>query len=404
MGEQRTDNDDLPAETKRKRWRNYQERVRADGGVSRFINPTIDGKQRWVQIPDEGQYRGKRGYERFLRETLAEAADRATNIHFDDAAAEWLSAYSRSKAGTVDSYRRHIALHLNPAFGALALKDITAAQLTQFVTEKMAAGLTLGYVKRMVWIFRAIFDPYVDAGRLKRHPGKVKIRYRQAEVTGTTLDAVDEDRRGGRALTVEEVHLLIDNIYPSYRLMVALMVWTGLRIGEALAMQWRYLDTDKGLYHVERNLNRRRQLGTPKTAASRAPVTLSTYIVAWLERHRGEQAAERLRTPHWQDHDLIFASCGKWSPHPGAPRSYAPCKEALARGAARAGIGHVRLHDLRHTCATLLIQKHRCNIKEVSIHLRHTNPAITQAIYGHLYPDDLPAMARAMDTLLLGVK
>ena len=55
MGEQRTDNDDLPAETKgsRNQWRNYQERVRADGGVSRFINPTISGKQRWIQIPDQ---------------------------------------------------------------------------------------------------------------------------------------------------------------------------------------------------------------------------------------------------------------------------------------------------------------------------------------------------------------
>jgi len=51
-----------------------------------------------------------------------------------------------------------------------------------------------------------------------------------------------------------------------------------------------------------------------------------------------------------------------------------------------------------------LIQKYRANIKEVSIHLRHANPAITQEIYGHLYSDDLPAMAQAMDSLLLRAK
>jgi integrase len=51
-----------------------------------------------------------------------------------------------------------------------------------------------------------------------------------------------------------------------------------------------------------------------------------------------------------------------------------------------------------------LIQKQRRNIKEVSKHLRHANPTITQNIYGHLYPEDLTEMAGAMDELILGVK
>ena len=164
------------------------------------------------------------------------------------------------------------------------------------------------------------------------------------------------------------------------------------------------MDTQQQIYRVERKLNSNRQIGTPNTTASRASVTLSKYICEWLERHRAEQAAERLRTPGWDDQDLIFASSGQSSPHPGAPRSYQSCKEALARAPARAGIGHVRLHDFRHTCATLLIQKQRRNIKEVSIHLHHANPTITQATYGHLYPDDLPAMAVAMDELPWGGK
>jgi len=151
-------------------------------------------------------------------------------------------------------------------------------------------------------------------------------------------------------------------------------------------------------------VNRHRKLATPKTAASHAPVNLSLYICEWLERHRAEQAAERLRTPNWTDHDLIFPSCGKFSPAPGLPRSYTPAWKALTRGAARAKIGLVHWHDLRHTCATLLIQKQRRNIKEVSKHPRHANPTITQNIYGHLYPEDLPEMAAAMDELILGVK
>ena len=406
MGAERADHNDIYAAAKPKKrgWKNYQEKPKADGGVSRFINPTIGGKQRWIQIPEEPKYKGKKGYERFLTEALADANESVTNARFNDAADEWLENYKRSKPGTRESYQRHVDLHLKPYFGAKPLTDITSKDLTNFVSDKLAADLAIDYVKRMVWIFRAIYDPYVDAGILKRHPGKVKIRYRQTEATGEELDEIEEDRRGGRALTVEEFQLLVNHSNGIYQLMVSLMLWTGLRVGEMLAMQWRYLDLEERIYSVERNLNRHRELGTPKTKASRAKVSLSEFVCEWLERHRAEQAAERLRTPGWKNHDLIFASSGKFSPHPGAPRGYPPVKEAIARAAARAGIGHVTPHDLRHTCATLLIQKQRRNIKEVSKHLRHKTPSITLAIYGHLYDDDLPAMAVAMDELLLASK
>jgi integrase len=113
-----------------------------------------------------------------------------------------------------------------------------------------------------------------------RDPSKTKIRYRRTELTGEALD--ENDKQNGRALTVDEVNLLLSHINPRYQLMVATMVWTGLRIGEAFAMQWRYLDLPNRKYHVERNVNRHRKLATPKTAASRAPVNLLVYICAWL--------------------------------------------------------------------------------------------------------------------------
>ena len=399
------DHDHIPTATgKSKKWKNYTERTRADGGISRFIHPTVAGKQTWIRIPDQPKYKGKKGYERFLAETLAEAQEKSTNIRFNDAADQWLTSYDRSKPGTYEAYNRHITLHLKPHFGAARLQDIPGTELSKFVELKLANGLTIEYVKVMVWVFRSIYQPYVAAGLIRRDPSKTKIRYRRTELTGEKLDENEDDKRGGRALTVDEVRLLINHINPAYQLMVATMVWTGLRIGEAFAMQWRHLDIPNKKYHVERNVNRHRKLATPKTAASRAPVNLSVYICAWLERHRTEQAAERLRTPNWTDHDLIFPSCGKFSPAPGLPRAYAPAKQALARGAARAKIGPVHWHDLRHTCATLLIQKQRRNIKEVSKHLRHANPTITQNIYGHLYPEDLTEMAGAMDELILGVK
>ena len=407
MGQRGADHNDIPAaaaKPKKRGWKNYQEKPRADGGVSRYINPTINGKQVWKLIPNDPKYRGKKGYERYLAEVRAEAIETTTNARFSDAADEWLDQYKRSKLSTYDSYQRIVNLHLKPYFVQGHLKDITSKDLTQFVSDKLAVPLGVEYVKKMVWVFRSIYDPYVNAGILRHHPGKTKIRYRETEVTDKELDEVEEDRRGGRALTVDEFHLLIENSRSVYPLLFSFMLWTGVRVSEALAMQWKYLDRRGQTYNVQRNLNRRRELTTPKTEASRAEVSLSTHICEWLERHRVEQAAEQLRTPEWNDNDLIFPSSGKYSPNPGEARSYSTVNTVLKLAAERAGIGLVTCHDLRHTCATLLIQKYRANIKEVSKHMRHANPTITQEIYGHLYPDDLPAMANAMDELLLVAK
>ena len=218
-------------------WKNYTERPRADGGISRFIHPTIGGKQTWIRTPEDPKYRGKKGYERFLAETLAEAIEKITTVRFDDAAVEWLSAHEKGKPSTFENYSRVLKLHLIPYFGNEPLNNINSKDLIDFVTAKMGAGLSKSYVRQMTWIFTAIYDPYVNAGLLRQHPGKVKIRYRENEVADNELDDSEQDRRGGRGLTIYEVQLLLHHIYHTYRMLPELLVWTGLRVGEALAMQ-----------------------------------------------------------------------------------------------------------------------------------------------------------------------
>ena len=115
-------------------WKNYTERPRADGGISRFIHPKIGGKQTWIRIPEDPKYRGKKGYERFLAETLAEAIEKITTVRFDDAAVEWLSAHEKGKPSTFENYSRVLKLHLIPYFGNEPLNNITSKDLIDFVT------------------------------------------------------------------------------------------------------------------------------------------------------------------------------------------------------------------------------------------------------------------------------
>ncbi len=90
--------------------------------------------------------------------------------------------------------------------------------------------------------------------------------------------------------------------------MFSVAIWTGLRVGELLVMQWQYLDLEQGAYSVERNFDQRRNLTTPKTKTSNNTIQLSSYVCEILEKHRAEQAAFRLRLPEWVDMDLIFPS------------------------------------------------------------------------------------------------
>ena len=167
-------------------------------------------------------------------------------------------------------------------------------------------------------------------------------------------------------------------------------------------MQWKHFtegDDGVGLYAVESNVDKRNQLSEVKTRSSRAEIALSAVVVQALSEQRAIVAAAKLRAgKEWTDHDLIFPRHGRCL-HWGLPQSQGPPRKALGRAARRAGIGHIRPHDLRHTCARLLIAE-GLNIKQVSSHLRHSSVGVTLDTYGHLYPGDRNEVAHAMDRVL----
>ena len=175
-----------------------------------------------------------------------------------------------------------------------------------------------------------------------------------------------------------------------------------MRLGEVLAMQWEYLtegDDGVGSYAVEYNVDKRGQLCDVKTKSSRAEIALSSVVVEALREQRTKVAAAKLRAGNdWTDHDLVFPRTGRCL-HWGFPQAQSPLRKGLGRASRRAGIGHIRPHDLRHTCASLLIAE-GLNIKQVSEHLRHSSVGVTLDTYGHLYPGDRNEVAHAMDRVI----
>jgi len=181
-------------------------------------------------------------------------------------------------------------------------------------------------------------------------------------------------------LSSDEIARLLDNCPSLYRPLVATALFTGMRQGEALGLQWADLDLDTGVVHVRRQLLRDGTLGPTKTARGSRDITIFPALVALLREHRRTAFARG----HARPSDFVFGSAT------GGPWHY---RNVVRRGldkatdAARLNVdGHPRLrwHDLRHTYASLLIAQGE-NVVYVSRQLGHADASITLKIYAHLF-------------------
>ena len=398
---------------KRRRRENYAERKNKDGSVSRFSIPTVKGKPKWVKIPNLPEYEGKRGARRHLEWCRKEYGHDWTTETFAQAATAHLEFI---KGGTFGTYRvreQAIRIHLNPHFGRRRIAEIKRLDVQEFIRDKTAT-LSARYVRlNLVATLRAILQIYVADDRLPRNAasGSPAFSYppekkAPKKLDGTITTKLSSDGRtlidGGRALTSEEVTLLLTHSSPQHWAILLTLVYTGMRLGEVLAMQWAYLTERKGgsgTYAVMYNLDKRGELAEVKTSSSRAEIALSSVVVEALREQKAKVAQAKLHAgKDWTDLDLVFPRIGNCQ-HWGNPQWPQNIRDGLGRAARRAGIGHVRPHDLRHTCASLLIAQD-INIKQVSSHLRHSSVKITLDTYGHLYPADRDKVVDAMDRVL----
>jgi integrase len=161
-------------------------------------------------------------------------------------------------------------------------------------------------------------------------------------------------------------------------------ITAGLREGELLGLRWEDVDLDTGKLAVKRLLTRTSDglsFTTPKRGKARS-VRLTGHTVAALKNHRKRQLEERLAAGSlWRENDLVFASTVGTPVDVGnlTYRSFRPLLE-------RAGLPRIRFHDLRHTCATILLSK-GTHPKIVQEMLGHATITQTMDTYSHVLPD-----------------
>ena len=222
-------------------------------------------------------------------------------------------------------------------------------------------------------------------------------RSRVARNVCTLVDAPSLRRGEVEPLRAEQARRLLDAAKldrNAARWSIALAL--GLRQGEALGLTWNDIDFDGESLTVRRALQRRKGQGLvmvePKSQAGRRTIALPASLRRGLQTHRQEQQQEReYAAQAWQEHDLVFAQVdGK----PIDPRAEWRAWKALLD---RAGVRDARLHDARHTAATLLLQQGVP--ARVAMQVRgHSQISLTLATYSHVVPELALEAAASMET------
>jgi integrase len=186
------------------------------------------------------------------------------------------------------------------------------------------------------------------------------------------------ESRQKRILEEKEIRQLIEQTPAKYRPVIRTAVFTGLRLGELLGLKWSDVDFGAGMIRVQRQLTQQGELAQPKTASGKRQVVVFPDLARYLREHR-------LSSPFSAEGDFVFAT------REGTPFLQGNVtKRGLDKGAAklnRVGEPKLRMHDLRHCFASMLIAA-GADVVFVARQLGHANPAITLRVYAHLFDSE----------------
>jgi integrase len=330
-----------------------------------------------------------------VRDKLAKAlSDRSGGLVFDADAmvvGEYLERWLKdSVRGTVrmSTYERHegiVRTHLKPALGRITVKNLTPTHVRGLHREKLDAELAPATVRKIHSTLHKALSQAVSDGLIPRNAAAIKApRPDPEELHPLSADEASALLKAARGERFEALYMLA--------------ITTGLRRGELLGLRWRDVDLEYGVLRVGRALVReggRYRLGATKTKRGHRSIRLTSQAVSALGAHRKRQLEERMRLASlYEDHDLIYATQKgtPLNPENLVKRSFKPLLK-------RAGLPEIRFHDLRHTCATLLLGRgvHPKLVQEL---LGHATIAMTLDTYSHFLPSMGDQTARAMEDAL----
>jgi integrase len=312
----------------------------------------------------------------------------AGNLTVGEYLDRWLenSVKDTVRPSTYEVHRYMIHPHIVPALGRLKLKDLNPVHVRGFYREKLDSGLSSATVRKIHSILRKALKQAVLDGLTPRNVCEAvkppKVEHKEIRPL---------DRGQTKALLEVAIGNRLEALY-------VLAVHTGMREGELLGLKWEDVDLERGVLRLRHALVReggKVVLGDLKTPKSRRSVRLTCAAAEALRSHLERQLAEMERMGSlYQSGGLVFGTESGTLINPSnlRNRSFKPLLK-------RAGLPHICFHDLRHTCATLLLSQgtHPKLVQEL---LGHATIAMTLDTYSHFLPSMGDQTVRAMEAAL----
>jgi integrase len=356
------------------------------------------GKPWWVFISYDGRRTSRKVGDRRAAEEVASQIraqlqlgefgfEGEKSAHtFNDCAKKWIdnSVPATCKHSTIREYKDILKNHVYPVFGNNQnIAAITRGDIKSFLLGKLNDGYATSTVAHLRNCLSGIFNLALDHEVIQANP---------ALQLGKGLLQKKEQKEDINPLTSDELKLLLDTVkkhFPGHYTLFLLHARTGMRIGEALALKWSDLDYNGRFIKVKRSYVRGR-ISTPKSGKTRR-IDMSLQLAESLKAHELESKKKGFALGLGGMPEYVFTNkVGKLMDQGGWRRRV--FKKALIK----AGLREIRIHDMRHTYATLRISKGD-NIADVSNQLGHHSVKFTWDVYYHWMPGKKKAEVDGLD-------
>ncbi|MDQ3132860.1 MAG: site-specific integrase [Acidobacteriota bacterium] len=355
---------------------------RDTNGKRKYFNKTIHGTKK-----DAQKYLTAKLREKDLG-VFIEPASTGLSEYLD----RWLEevAKPRLRESTFSSYEAVLKNYVKPTLGAKRLSDIQAYEVQKLYNDLKKQGLSSRTVRYAHVVFSSAMKQAIKWKMLMQNPcdlcelprlEKTEMKYLSPEETIKFLDVAKDTK-----------HFVL----------FLLIIESGMRPEEYLALQWKDIDFQQQALSVRRAIVWKRKGGgftftEPKTKKSRRSIPISNSVINALKVHRRKQLEEKLKLGSvYGKLDLVFAS------EVGTPIQPKNLLDRHFRPLlTKAELPSLRLYDLRHTTATLLLSVGE-NPKVVSERLGHASIVLTLDTYSHVLPTMQESATGKLEKMMFG--
>lgn len=300
-----------------------------------------------------------------------------------------VAARPRLKDRTYEDYKEYMKRYISQALGNHRLSKIRPLDIQAVYSKMLESGLSARTIRYTHAILSSSLKQAVKWQLLNQNPASMVDL---PKICRKEMKAVS-DLEAARFITVAKEDY--------WHVIFCLALSTGMRPEEYLGLRWKDVDLTNGSVVVNRVLVWKRKGGgwslqEPKTSNSRRSILLPKSVVSEIKIHRKRQLEERMKRGHaYGDQGFVFATTIGSPISPGnlTRRHFKPILK-------KAGLSvSIRLYDLRHTCATLLLLK-GVNPKVVAERLGHSSIVLTLDTYSHVLPSMQKEATNELESLL----